>query len=579
MAEVAYGIEELDRAIEGAGGAKEGVPGAGEGAEAGGEGGGEEGHPSIADIVTQGYPAEWLVLIGICSFLTLVMMIFFLKAVLAHKKYSTKHTMQFFSTIGILMVYPLYALMYVSGMVVPRANSKCTFIAETYESLSLMFFLKLMLTYMGGKKQAVKSLTGTHVHLNAPPLCWCPLPSVKFSSTFLFTNEIFVLQLIVLELVMGYIDLLMNMDQSKSYPAALVEETYSHVFHGMSIASLVLSVYGLSSIYHSAEKELKKYNIFKKFVCYKIVVTLAKVQDIIFSILSRNEVFGDLSNGAFTTHLRMHIWSSTLTILECSVIFPIALKAFPIMDYPSDPGSFEKETVGCPEKASMIPPEYENGKSNGISDLKDMVALRGEVDSSTTKTVLFLTDSLLSTFSSSKFTGGGLSCSKKGLNRLTDLKKYLPEFPYNDYVIVSAGISDVYKYRTPLDELIRFSVGFYEECARTCPRTKFVYMSLLQSGFEWVNNVSDDYNTYIFELSLRYPNLLFYDNFALVNRDILQEDGIHINDRAVKFIAKSLVKAVTNLSQCYNDPRDPWPLRPSFARKALAYKSGTFENA
>lgn len=568
MAEIAYGIEEMDYAIEGRPKGKEG------GEE--GEEGGEDGHPSVSDIMEKGYPKEWMVLIIACSVFTLVMMVFFVRALLIHKKYSTRHTMQFLCTMGILFVYPLYALMYVSGMIVPRANSKCTFIAETYESLSLMFFLKLMLTYMGGKKATSKSLAGTKVHLNAPPLCWFPLPSIKFSSTFILVNELFVLQLIVIELVMGYVDLLMNMDKSKSYPAALVEETYSHVFHGMSLASLVLAVYGLSSIYHSAEHELKHFNIFKKFISYKIVVTLAKVQDIVFTILSDKEVFGDLSTGAFSTHLRVHMWASTMTILECTVIFPIALRAFPDTDYPSDERSPEKLKREL-EQETMVTGDYENNKViNDHQNLKGMSLLRSEVDPNREKTILFLTDSLLSTFSSSKFCEG-LSCSKKSLSKFLDIRKYQSEIPFCDYVIISSGINDIYKYQTPLDELIRFSVGFYDECARTCPRTKFVYMSLLQTNTEWVNNLTDDFNTYIFELSLRYPNLLFYDNYQLVNREILQEDGVNINDRAVKFIAKSLVRAVTNLSICYNDPADPWPLRPSFARKALAFKSEAFD--
>lgn len=365
--EIANTIEEVDRLIEGSDG------------ELGDEEG-EEGHPSVSDILTKGYPREWIFLIIACAIFTVVMMFFFIKTLLVHKKYSTKHTMQFLCTMGILFVYPLYALMYVSGMIVPRANSKCTFIAETYESLSLMFFLKLMLTYMGGKKATIKSLEGTKVHLNSPPLCWFPLPTVKFSGCFILINELFVLQLIVIELVMGYVDLLMNMDKSKSYPAALVEETYSHVFHGMSLASLVIAVYGLSSIYHSAEKELKHFNIFKKFISYKIVVTLAKVQDIIFTILANNEVFGDLSNGAFSTHLRVHMWASTLTIMECTVIFPVALKAFPDTDYPSS-SSRSPEKLRR-EQQCMV--EYENNKiingHNQKQKLKDMSLLRSEVD-------------------------------------------------------------------------------------------------------------------------------------------------------------------------------------------------------
>jgi len=388
MAEIAYSIEEVDLLFEG------NRSDFGEGGEE--EEQGESGHPSISDILKQGYPAEWIVLIIACSLFTLIMMVFFVRAVLQQKIYSTKHTMQFLATMGILLVYPLYSLMYVSGMIVPRANSKCTFIAETYESLSLLFFLKLMLTYMGGKKNSIKSLEDTKVHLNAPPLCCVPLPTVKFSKCYLLMNELFVVQLIILELVMGYIDLLMNMDQSKSYPAALVEETYSHIFHGMSMGSLVLSVYGLSSIYHSAEKELHRYNIFKKFVSYKIVVTLAKVQDIVFTILSTNEVFGDLTKGAFSTHLRMHMWASTLTIIECTAIFPFALKVFPLTDYPSDPQSPEKR------RRDLIPSEKVHIDFQ-YDEEECLVKLPKEGFPAPAKSVLFLTDSLLSTFSSTKF--------------------------------------------------------------------------------------------------------------------------------------------------------------------------------
>jgi hypothetical protein len=252
------------------------------------------------------------------------------------------------------------------------------------------------------------------------------------------------------------------------------------------------------------------------------------------------------------------------------------MRAFPASDYPSAENSPVKIKK---EAETLVTVEYENDKvikEVHKQNLKDLPLLRSEMDPSRVKTVLFLTDSLLSTFSSSKFCEG-LTCSKKSLSKLVEIRRYQSEIPFCDYVIISSGINDIYKHKTPLDELIRFSVAFYDECARTCPRTKFIFMSLLQTNTEWVNNLTDDFNTYIFELSLRYPNLLFYDNYQLVNREILKEDGVSINDKAVKFIAKSLVKAVTNLSICYNDPGDPWPLRPSFARKALAFKSEAFD--
>ena len=91
--------------------------------------------------------------------------------------------------------------------------AKVTFIAETYEAISLLFFLRLILTYMGGKKETRAQLKDQHVALNSPPLCclFC-LPHIKFSKRFLFVNEMFVIQLAVLQLVLGYIDLLIGMD-------------------------------------------------------------------------------------------------------------------------------------------------------------------------------------------------------------------------------------------------------------------------------------------------------------------------------------------------------------------------------
>ena len=476
--------------------------------------------------------------------------------------------MQFLCTMGILFVYPLYSIMYVSGMIVPRANSKCTFIAESYESMSLLFFLKLILTYMGGKKNAIKNMKGTKVHLNSPPFCCIPLPPIKFSAKFLFVNELLVVQLIVIELIMGYIDVLMRMDKSKSYPAALVEETYSHVFHGVSITSLCFAVYGLSSIYHSAEKQLHKFGIFRKFVCYKIVVTLAKLQDIVFSILSRNEVFGDLSQGAFTTHLRMHMWSSAITIIECTAIFQFAVKAFSPADYPSYEDN--SRLTLSPRLIKRVAGE----KKDVVMDMEsDTMKLMAENDATQEeRNILFLTDSLLSTISSSKFRNG-MRCSKRVLSKFIDIRKYLPEFTNMDFIIIAAGINDILKFNVSPEFLMKFSYDFYEECSRICPGTKFIFSSLLPTNIEWANDVAEKYNCYIFELSLRFPNVIFFDNYQLQGRSVLTEDGIHITERGVCFVAKTLVKAPTNLVRCYNDPNSPWPLRSSFAEKALAFKA------
>ena len=37
-----------------------------------------------------------------------------------------------------------------SGIIVPKAMPKVTFISETYEAISVVFFLRLLMVYMGG---------------------------------------------------------------------------------------------------------------------------------------------------------------------------------------------------------------------------------------------------------------------------------------------------------------------------------------------------------------------------------------------------------------------------------------------
>ena len=44
-------------------------------------------------------------------------------------------------------------------------------------------------------------------------------------------HMLFVVQLVLIQLVFGYIDLMMIIDMSMMYPAHLIEEQYSHVFH------------------------------------------------------------------------------------------------------------------------------------------------------------------------------------------------------------------------------------------------------------------------------------------------------------------------------------------------------------
>ena len=62
-----------------------------------------------------------------------------------------------------------------------------------------------------GKKETQEKLTNKKVKLNSAPICflYC-LPKVNFSKRFLFINEMFIAQLVVFQLVFGFIDLLVS---------------------------------------------------------------------------------------------------------------------------------------------------------------------------------------------------------------------------------------------------------------------------------------------------------------------------------------------------------------------------------
>ena len=62
-----------------------------------------------------------------------------------------------------------------------------------------------------GKKRTKQHLKGNYVALNSPPLCCLVcLPHIKFTRKFFVLNEILILQLVVVQLVLGYIDLLIG---------------------------------------------------------------------------------------------------------------------------------------------------------------------------------------------------------------------------------------------------------------------------------------------------------------------------------------------------------------------------------
>jgi hypothetical protein len=137
-----------------------------------------------------------------------------------------------------------------------------------------------------------------------------------------------------------------GIDSSDSHPEALIERTYSHYFHGISLLSLLLAIYGLGGIFHAAEDKLKNYCIFKKFILYKAFVTVSKLEELLVALIIKTVAESldvKLNTGAISGELRVHLWCYFLVIVEAAVLFPFVLRAFSTADYPQTPPHLEQE--------------------------------------------------------------------------------------------------------------------------------------------------------------------------------------------------------------------------------------------
>ena len=312
----------------------------------------EETEPSFKDILESEQPPEWIPFIVLGSVMTLAILALDVWAFVKHKKYSTKFPLQFFCTFGILQVYPFFSLMALIGMIVPRAHELAEFSAESLECLTFLFFLRLCLTYLGGKKATKSILEGSDMHINVPPLCCLVcLPSVKFSRKFFIFCEFLIYLYTVFRLALGFLELVMLTDAAEEFPhlekgTHVITGKFSAVCHTLLLVLLFFAVYGLSGIYHTAEELLKNRGIVKKFLVYKIFTLVVKFQSVIFISLIHHDVIGNKKFGF------NEIWSADLRVRNCLALaicveaifaFPLALKFYNTDDYV--PGNVMQEVI------------------------------------------------------------------------------------------------------------------------------------------------------------------------------------------------------------------------------------------
>ena len=301
-----------------------------------------EHEPSFSEILDKGYPPEWIPFIILTSAMTLSMVVLDIWAFIKHKKYSTKFPIQFMCTMGILQVYPFFSFMALVGMFAPKSHEVVVFLSEGLEALTFLFFLRLVLTFMGGKKSTKSSLKGNDMHLHVFPLCCLVfLPTVKFTRKFFIFCESLIMIYVVYCVGVGFIELIAMLDAGDGFPdpdagAHVITGKFGAIYHVVLIVLLFLAIYGLSGIYHSAEELLEHRGIVKKFLVYKIFTLLAKFQDLIFGTLVHHDVIDDDNfkyNEIWSAGLRTRNCVQFAICVEAMISFPLALKFYSTDDY------------------------------------------------------------------------------------------------------------------------------------------------------------------------------------------------------------------------------------------------------
>ena len=202
--------------------------------------------------------------------------------------------------------------------------------------------------------------------------------------------------------------------------------------------------------------------------------------------------------------------------------------------------------------------------------------------------ILFLTDSVLKHTPEHIFNRvGDYRCIKKVNYELANIFGFEPEFAYSDIVVISCGVNDLARYGRRAHVLADVVTKRLEECCKRHRATTFVFTSVLSTGHVWLNAAVGEFNKIMFELSMRVPNMAFFDSHSVVLGNSISspssrvtvirpgDDGIHISFEARKLISDQLVNGVELLARRREGLTASgrlqgwqWPLRPSYSHMA-----------
>ena len=167
-------------------------------------------------------------------------------------------------------------------------------------------------------------------------------------------------------------------------------------------------------------------------------------------------------------------------------------------------------------------------------------------------------------------------CIKKIMYQLCDIDQYEREFAYTDYVVISSGINDLSRYghtAPSLIEIMSSRLALFNDKYNNCT---FIFNSLLNTTYGWVNQASQAFNNFIFRLSLQLENLWFFDFASKLHPDTYinsRGNGIHITLQSQRIFTRLLTTCIPLFERPVPDIRQLWPLRHQYRQTAALYRN------
>ncbi|XP_051525118.1 organic solute transporter subunit alpha-like isoform X1 [Myxocyprinus asiaticus] len=181
-------------------------------------------------------------------------------------------------SLWILGMYPVFGMMSVVALYVPRSSSLCNFIASLYHSITLLKFMGLIKDFFGGKARMLEALAGEKVSPNPfPCCCCCCLPLFDINKTSVGWMMAAVLQLSVVRTLLFFLTLVLWTDEQYDYGD--VDQVNPNMYVNAIIAvSTFLSFYGYLLFYKATKRALPGYSLRAKFICIIVVLVLCGLQ-------------------------------------------------------------------------------------------------------------------------------------------------------------------------------------------------------------------------------------------------------------------------------------------------------------